>query len=178
MVKLIGLIKRALKILGQIESLLINACNGQVNQPSDTLESLYLADIDFQRLQVQLAMLPDLLKVVNEQDPTGIKITQVTTISTICDLVNTSSFGKSMFSEVNTLLRVYLTVPMTSATAERSFSSLRRLKTYLRSTMSQKRLNHILLHTHKVFTDKLNIVEIAKGFMKVNDRRQNYFGAF
>ena len=77
--------------------------------------------------------------------------------------MNTSSFGKSMFSEVNTLLRVYLTVPMTSATAERSFSSLRRLKTYLRSTMSQKRLNHILLlHTHKVFTDELNIVEIAR----------------
>ena len=93
--------------------------------------------------------------------------------------MNTSSFGKSMFSEVNTLLRVYLTVPMTSATAERSFSSLRRLKTYLRTTMSQKRLNHILLlHTHKVFTDELNIVEIAKEFIKVNDRRQNYFGAF
>ena len=56
--------QEGIKILGQIESLLINACNGQVNQPSDTLESLYRADIDFQRLQVQLAMLPDLLKVV------------------------------------------------------------------------------------------------------------------
>ena len=59
-----GFNQEGIKILGQIESLLINACNGQVNQPSDTLESLYHADIDFQHLQVQLAMLPDLLKVV------------------------------------------------------------------------------------------------------------------
>ena len=146
-----------------------------MNQPSNTLESLYRADIDFQRLQVQLAMLPDLLKVVNDQDLTGIKITRLTTISTIYGLMNTSSFGKSMFSEVNTLLRVYLTVPMTSATAERSFSSLRRVKTYLRSTMSQERLNHILLHTHKVFTDELNVVEIAKEFVAVLGRNRRLF---
>ena len=159
--------QEGIKLLGQIESLLINACNVEVNQPSDTLESLYRADINFQRLQVQLAMLPDLLKVVNDQDdPIGIKITRVMTISTICGLMNTSSFGKSMFSEVNTLLHVYLTVPMTSATAERSFSSLRRVKTYLQSTVSQERLNHILLHTHKVFIDELN-VELAKEFIKV-----------
>ena len=34
-----------------------------------------------------------------------------------------------------------LTLPLTSATAERSFSTLRRLKSYLRSTMGQSRLN-------------------------------------
>ena len=40
--------------------------------------------------------------------------------------------------------------------------------------MSQERLNHILLlHTHKVFTDELNVVEIAKELIKVNDRRQS-----
>ena len=34
-------------------------------------------------------------------------------------------------------------VPVLTCTAERSFSSLRRLKSYLRSTMTQQRLNHI-----------------------------------
>ena len=100
--------QEGIKLLGQIESLLINACNGKVNKPSDTLESLYRADIDFQLLQIQLVMLPDLIKVVN--DPTSIKIMRIMTVSTICGLMNTSSFGKYMFSKVNILLRVYLTV--------------------------------------------------------------------
>ena len=36
-------------------------------------------------------------------------------------------------------------IPVTTATAERSFSALRRLKTYSRSTMSKERLNHTML---------------------------------
>lgn len=37
------------------------------------------------------------------------------------------------------------TIPATSCSAERSFSGLRRLKTYLRSTMGQERLSHLAL---------------------------------
>ena len=40
--------------------------------------------------------------------------------------------------EVHRLLHIYLTIPLTSATAERTFSALRQLKSYLRSTMTQK----------------------------------------
>jgi len=64
-------------------------------------------------------------------------------------------------------------VPVPTVTAERSFSTLRRLKTYLHSTMSQPRLNHIvLLHSLKVRTDALDLVHIAKTFVSVNNRRQ------
>jgi len=38
------------------------------------------------------------------------------------------------------------TIPVTTCAAERSFSGLRRLKTYLRSTLSQVRLNSTALH--------------------------------
>ena len=41
-----------------------------------------------------------------------------------------------------TLLPMYLTIPVTSATSERTFSALRRLKNYLRSTMKQDGLNN------------------------------------
>ena len=82
-----------------------------------------------------MSMLPDLVKTENQNR--NIPIKQVSTISTVCELFNSNSFAKSMFNEVHKLL-IYLTVPMTSATAERSFSALRRLKSYLRSTMSQK----------------------------------------
>lgn len=68
---------------------------------------------------------------------------------------------------------------MSSATAERTFSALRRVKNYLRSTMGQSRLNHfIVLHAHKQRTDDLDICEVAKDFASKNSRRQDYFGHF
>lgn len=45
--------------------------------------------------------------------------------------------------EVFKLLRIVLTIPVSNSTCERSFSVLRRLKTYLRSSMLAKKLNHI-----------------------------------
>ena len=70
----------------------------------------------------------------------------------------------------------FLTVPVTTDTAEKSFSTLCRLKTYLRSTMSQPRLNDIvLLHSHKERTDALDLVHIAETFVSMNNRRQEFF---
>lgn len=58
---------------------------------------------------------------------------------------------RTLYSEVDGLLRLYLMVPVSNATAERRFSGLRRLKTSLWSTMSKQLLNHLLfLHIHRV----------------------------
>ena len=46
------------------------------------------------------------------------------------------------FSKVASILAV---IPATSCSAERSFSGLRRLKTYLRNTMGQRRLNSLAI---------------------------------
>ena len=120
-------------------------------------------------------MLPDFLKTCNEHHTHEIPIKEVTSVNTICELMNISSFGKAMFSEVNKLLHLYLTVPMTSSTAERSFSALRGIKDYLRSTMTQARLNHLMvMHIHKERTDNLNIADIAKTFISLNDRRRAF----
>jgi hypothetical protein len=68
-------------------------------------------------------------------------------------------------------------LPSSSCTAERSFSSLRRLKTYLRSTMSAERLNSVvLLHTHKDLTDSLDIKALLQEFVEANDTRQSISG--
>jgi len=85
---------------------------------------------------------------------------------------------REIFSEVVTLIKLILTNPATNAISERSFSAMRRLKTYLRSTMGQKRLNAImLLHVHKEMTDKLSVVELANTFTKT-EHRQSVFGTF
>ena len=71
------------------------------------------------------------------------------------------------------------TLPLTSATAERTFSAMRRLKNYMRATMTQKRLNNIMLmHCHKDRVDALDLITVAKTFIDANDRRQKFFGSF
>ena len=53
-------------------------------------------------------------------------------------------------------------LPAMNAVSECSASALRRLKTYLQTTMSQKRLNHcMILHGHNEMTDKLDILKIS-----------------
>ncbi|KAE9530014.1 hypothetical protein AGLY_011476 [Aphis glycines] len=49
------------------------------------------------------------------------------------------------FPEVCTALLLFLTIPVTSASAERSFSKLKIIKGYLRSTMMQDRLSGLAL---------------------------------
>lgn len=90
--------------------------------------------------------------------------------------MNESEIYKGMLSEVDKLLKVYFTFPVTSATAKRAFSSLRRIKTFL-STMTQCRLNNLfMLYVHTNLTDMLDLTQIAKEFVSVNSRRINYFG--
>ena len=64
------------------------------------------------------------------------------------------------------IIQLYLVCPATTANAERSFSQLRRIKTYLRSTMNQRRLNALLiLSTYHEELDSLNIYELANDFV-------------
>ena len=69
---------------------------------------------------------------ISEVDPT---LKNVTSISTVMDIMKKGKLIK-MFSELHLLLRLYLTVPLSNATAERSFSALRRVKTYLRNRLN------------------------------------------
>lgn len=54
-------------------------------------------------------------------------------------LKNLSSVTVDYFSEVFNLVRLILVVPATNAVSERSASALRRLKTYLRTTITARK---------------------------------------
>ena len=47
------------------------------------------------------------------------------------------------FSETAKLLSILITIPMCSTEAERTFSTLKRIKTFLRNTMGQSKLNRL-----------------------------------
>ena len=70
-------------------------------------------------------------------------------------------------------------MPATNAVSERSFSSMRRLKSYLRSTMNQSRLNHVMiLHLNKEKVDSLDLDVIGNEFVEGNEHRLRYLGKF
>ena len=54
------------------------------------------------------------------------------------------------FPELLKVLKIFATLPVTSCEAERSFSTLKRLKTFIRSTMGEERLNSLaVLNIHR-----------------------------
>ena len=75
--------------------------------------------------------------------------------------------------------------PASSCEAERSFSALRRIKTWLRSTMTQKRLDNVMMcHIHRELLMTLDPEQIAEHFISgrysksSNSLRTSIFGAF
>ena len=170
--------KRGMPVVVAIEKLLLDAANGTLDSAEIPEElQLYKNDLDLSRLKYQLLMLPDVIRVRNQKLQNDVPITKVTNVRTIYSVMSEISLGKEMFSEVLRLIKIFYTIPVTTSIAERAFSALRRLKTYLRTTMSQPRLNHAMtLYVHKERTDKINLDEIANSFITVNERRRNYFG--
>ena len=92
-----------------------------------------------------------------------------------------SVYGPAEVSEVVHILAV---IPAISCLAERSFRALRRLKTYLRSTMGPKRVSNIALEYMNlhIFTCKIALINIERAYSNsvVNndmDRngRESYF---
>lgn len=96
----------------------------------------------------------------------------------VCDALKNNAMYRELLPSVHNLLRFFLTVPVTSSTSERSFSALKRLFTYLRSSMTEIRLNNcLLLHIHRDITDSLDLTTAAKEFVDRHDRAK-YFGTF
>ena len=93
-------------------------------------------------------------------------------------LASAQSVVRSMFDQVEQLVRLLLTIPCSSAEAESSFSSLRRLKTYTCATqMSQQRLNHLaVLHVHRDRLYSIDIDVIAREFVAKSENRLATFG--
>jgi hypothetical protein len=68
--------------------------------------------------------------------------------------------------------RILFTMPVTVASAERSFSKLKLLKNYLRSTMTQDRLNGLaILCIEKKLLDEIDLNGIIDDFVSQNVRR-------
>ncbi|KAJ8888948.1 hypothetical protein PR048_008442 [Dryococelus australis] len=85
--------------------------------------------------------------------------------------------SKSLFPQLHVLLRLRLVVPATSSTAERSFPMLRTINTYLRSTITHKRMNHLCVITsYPESLEATNISQTMSEFIIANSYRCKVFG--
>ena len=171
--------QKDLRLLKSIERCIIGAANKQAAYLEDSIEGLNELPgvIDLEELQNELQELPVHIKLFNKEAHAPVK--RITKVSTICEILNKNSSSKECLPELHQLLKLYIAVPLGSATAERSFSAMRRIKSCLRSTMTANALNNRMFCTlQKDRTDNVCSSKIAKEFIARNDQRRRYFGTF
>ena len=77
-----------------------------------------------------------------------------------------------LFPNVFISLRIFMTLPISAADAERSFSNQKRTKNYLRSTMGQQRLNGLaMLSINSDIARTLNYQSVIEKFVALKIRR-------
>lgn len=77
------------------------------------------------------------------------------------DLLEVVKESNHFFPSIKMLLECLIALPCTTSSVERTFSSLRRIKTWLRSTMSEDRLNGLaLMSIHRKKIKDINIFSL------------------
>ncbi len=71
------------------------------------------------------------------------------------------------------IIRIAMTIAVSTASCERSFSALKRIKTYLRSTMGDQRLSDIgILSIEREMSQKIQIDRVLEEFMNKDKNRR------
>ena len=158
------------KVCSKLKTVLLNAASGkEFHTEFDEVMKLYGCDFNSTNLKSQLEILKSHFSSSSEP----------VRLSSIKDFLVNLGESRSLLSEVVKFVGLILVMPATNATSERSFSALKRVKTFLRSSMKQARLNHLmLLHVHKEMTDTLDLIACANDFISGNDHRRQVFGKF
>lgn len=86
--------------------------------------------------------------------------------------------SRMLLPTLSDLIKHLLVIPCSSAGAERSFSRVRRVKSYLRSTMGQARLNHCcMINCYSDMVSELDLNSMLQTFVEMRNREAT-FGKF
>ena len=131
----------------------------------------YEGDVCYSDLSIEL---PIFVRLIPEKDRSNFSIADL-----FAFFKKLSAGQKSMLPALVTLAKLLLVMPATNAESERIFSALKRVKTYMRATTSDDRLNHLMvMHVHKEELDNVNAVDVANSFVERSSDRQQIFGKF
>ena len=93
-------------------------------------------NLDLEILRAELKILPTTIKKYQIQN-INVKV------NNLVNLIELLEKYKLAFNETYKLATIVITVPVSSAACERTFSCLRRLKNYMRNRMTNERLNNL-----------------------------------
>ena len=151
----------------KMENVLLSALNADTicHEGLQFIRENYIDDIDVDSLAHELLVLKELCVE-----------SEISCFDEVLDVVSPKEDERALIPNVQILIELLMINPSTSATPERSFSLARRLKTWQRSTMKQKRFNSlVILPEHKELTDKIDLIKVANAFAeKFNDRLRTY----
>ena len=100
---------------------------------------------------------------------------KIESIKDVCNHFSTNASLENVFPNLFLIIKIYLSVPVSSAGAERSFSCLNLLKNCLRTTMNQERLSSLaVIKMNKDILPMVNLDTIIDKFAKM-DRRSVFF---
>lgn len=104
---------------------------------------------------------------------------EIETSSSITELADLliikNHFISSSFPEVCTAFLLFITIPVTTASAERSFSKLKLIKTYLRNSMGQERLSGLaILSIEHSMAGSLNFDDVINTFAEQKARKKEF----
>ncbi|XP_046583681.1 52 kDa repressor of the inhibitor of the protein kinase-like [Haliotis rubra] len=120
------------------------------------------ADVEHEILAHYAAELPYHQGAENEIHRLVTKLSQVDRKpETILETLE--GINQDLYPNIYTMLAILMTIPVATSTTERSFSMMRRVKTYLRSSMGQDRFSSLcLIHGHKDFPVRVDEVIAEK----------------
>jgi hypothetical protein len=161
----------------KLESLLLKAASREdSSEEFEQVTTAYENDIDAAQLSTQLQILGTSFSDSTVTSSEVADKASVTIHYVFEYLRNLSESQQFLMEQVCNVARLLVTLHATNSTSERSFSAMRRLKTYLRSTMSQPRLNHVMIH--KELVDELDLYDIENQFVSGSETRLRFFGTF
>ena len=157
-------------IFSNVEQLFLKSIKKECYQQElDDLLPLYCKDVDATALPTELLFLQTICK-----DAQPIHFGDI-----VEKLRTVSAEERALIPNVISIVKIVLVNGATSATPERSFSLSRRLKTWFRACMKQKRFNALaILHAHKDKVDELPLLKVANDFVENRPNRRNEFGFF
>ena len=167
-------------VMKNIETCIISAGNNIPANKDDFSKQLQQLSkfINFGRWAEEFTDLHVHVKLFNKESIAQLK--KITKVSSICDVLKAKITSRRCLPKFNTLLKVYCSIALASASAERSFSVMRRrIKMWLRNTMSDNNLkSRMFSNMHKKLSDEVDLQKAPCEFVQGSETHQNYFGKF
>lgn len=137
--------------------------NDELNHKISKLCSLYTEDLEEEILKQETIHFQQILKTSDASN---------STIAVQYKYMIEKGYVE-IFSNLEVVYRMYLSMAVTNCSAERSFSTLKRIKTYIRSTLSEEKLNHLAIMSIEFeILDQIDFESIIDVFLSKKCRKK------